>query len=298
MAAFFGQNEYGFSVGYAENIFQGGEDPTSFPRFQLPLEGTLVADITANPVRYMVILALLGLGWWVVSTIFGWLAQGALIGMVDEVDRNGSTSLATGWQVGQERVLPLFMIAFILALPGLVFTLVSLALLYPFFVELLSMSTPDLTRILFSLLELLACLLPLVCLWWLMQMILNLWHKMAARGCVLEGLGTVASLKRGWQILRNHLGYILLTDFFLWIIGGTFSALASLPALILWIPAARAFLQNDWSALAVLSAISVGGYFLAVGVGLGGILTCFNTILWTGLYKACGSRSEVKVSRR
>jgi hypothetical protein len=236
------------------------------------------------------------LGWWVVSTIFGWLAQGALIGMVDELERSGSTSLAAGWQIGQERLLSLFMIALLMTLPGLVVILAALGLLLPFFSELLSTSTPDLTQVVFSLLEVLACLLPLLCIGWFVQMVLNLWHKMAARSCVLEGLGIVASLKRGWQILQNNLGYILLTDFLVWIIGGTYNTAASLPALLLFIPSARAFLHNDWSVLGLTSATLMAGYFLVIGVGLGGILTSFNVTLWTKLYRVFAVKTEVKIS--
>src|SRR5262245_25309829 len=98
MAALFGQSDYSFRVNFTQSLGSpsGGEPSLN------PLEGTILERILENPLPYLLALGGLSLIWWVISTLLGWLAQGALIGMVDEIDRNGSTSLGRGWAVGRQ----------------------------------------------------------------------------------------------------------------------------------------------------------------------------------------------------
>ena len=62
--------------------------------------------------------------------------------------------------------------------------------------------------------------------------------------------------------------------------------MVGIPALLLWIPAAGAFLYEEWSFLAIGSLVAALLYQAIIGLRLGGILTSFNSTLWTKLYKA------------
>jgi hypothetical protein len=73
----------------------------------------------------------------------------------------------------------------------------------------------------------------------------------------------------------------LLNWLILALVGGTFGAIVGIPALLLWIPAAGAFLYDEWSFLAIGSLIAALLYQAIIGLGLGGILTSFNSTLWT-----------------
>jgi hypothetical protein len=282
IAALFGQSDYRFRINFTQSLgsSSGGEPSLN------PLEGRILE----NPLPYLIVLVGLSLSWWVISTFLGWLAQGALIGMVDEIDRTGSTSLRQGWVVGRQHALPLFLIAFILALPLLILLSLGLALLLPFLRQILSQVfysdtfNPDL--FMESLFRLMARLIPLVCIGFFLGVILRLLNLIAARSCILEGLGPLGSLKRGWFLILQNIGYILLNWLILGLVGGTFGAIVGIPALLLWLPAAGAFLYDGWSFLAIGSLVAALLYQVIIGLGLGGILTSFNSTLWTKLYKA------------
>jgi hypothetical protein len=110
--------------------------------------------------------------------------------------------------------------------------------------------------------------------------------------CVLENLAMRASLRRGWSLLRRNLGYTVLNWFVFVVLGSIFSFAAALPALLLLISAGQAFLHNEWTAWAVAAVIGVGVYFVVMSIGVGGILTSFNSTVWTVLFQAFQRKEE------
>ena len=135
-----------------------------------------------------------------------------------------------------------------------------------------------------------ACLFPLICVGGLLSWVLGLLNKMSARSCVLEDLGVFASIKQGWQIMWRNVGYILLTWFALAILGVVFGWSAALPAMVIWVPTARALLHGRLTAASMIGIVVMAGYYVVIAFGVGGILTSFNSTLWTKLYKAFLSR--------
>jgi hypothetical protein len=296
MAALFGQSDYSFRVNYQESVNFPAREGLP-PGFQSPFEGTIFANFFDNPIPYIVAGIFLGLIWWVISNIFGWLARGALIGMVDEADSTGSTSLGNGWKTGLGRLLPLFSIALLLALPMLLIIIPAALWAFQFLYQFKDFFiTPDPEQLLEGILptffSAFACLLPLVCIGALMGFVLNLLNIIAARSCVLENLGVVDSIRRGWQVAVSNIGYTLLNWFLLLALRIIFGFIAAIPALILWIPTARAIMYGHWSAASIASALMMGLYLIIVAVGIGGILSSFNSTLWTKLYKAFRSKEE------
>lgn len=300
VAAIFGQSDYSFNVSYRESIsFPIGETPPT--DFTLPFQNSVFSDFFTsfyqNPIPYIVVGVLLSLVWWVISSIFGWLARGAMIGMVDEADQNGTTSLGTGWKVGVNQLFPLFMIALLLALPMLLI-LIPVAIwgiqfLYQMNDFLTNSSREQAMESFFTtFFSAFACIFPLVCIGGLMGWILSLINIMAARSCVVENLGIINSIKRGTRVMIKSIGYTILTWFLLIVIRSTFGFIAAMPALVLWIPIARAILHGNWSAGAAVSALILAVYFVIVALGLGGIFTSFNATLWTKLYKASVDNME------
>ncbi|MBI5354540.1 MAG: hypothetical protein HZB50_18015 [Chloroflexi bacterium] len=88
----------------------------------------------------------------------------------------------------------------------------------------------------------------------------------------------------------------MLNGIVLIVIGVIFGWIAAIPALIIWVPVARAFLHQNWNTATILAAIFIGFYFFFVAVGLGGILTSFNSALWTKLYKGMVVNENIIVS--
>ena len=231
MAALFGQSDYTFNVNYRESVsYPAGEGLP--PGFQSPFEGTIFANFFENPAPYIIAGIFLSLIWWVISNIFGWLAQGALIGMADEADSTGSTSLGNGWNTGLGRLLPLFFIALVLALPMLLIIIPAALWAVQFLYQFKDLfATPDPEQLLAGMLpaffSAFACLIPLICIGALMGFVLNLLNIIAARSCVLENLGVMDSIKRGWQVAVGNIGYTLLTWFLLLVLQIIFGFIAA-----------------------------------------------------------------------
>lgn len=297
--ALFGQGEYGFSVNYQERYSYPVGEGGNAPNIPNPFENTIVQSFFENPVPFIIVFIILGLVWWLISNFVGWMCQGALIGMVDEIDQSGTTSFGQGWDVGKGRVKNLFLLAIIFAIPQLIVFLPALIAGFWLFSQVFDLFGASFTgnfpppeqmeerfaSIFPTFFGAFACIFPLLCIGGIVGWILGLLNKIAARSCVLENLGVMDSVKRGWNILRKNIGYTLLNWFILAVFSGIFGFAAAMPALILWIPTARAFMHNDWSSATVVTGILTFTYFVIMGAGVGGILTSFNSTLWTKLYK-------------
>lgn len=272
--------------------------------------GDLLVKVLDNPVPYIVAYILLSLVLWILASLICWWSQGALISMVDDVDQQGSTSVKRGWNAGKQRAIPLTIMSVLLALPIAIIALPAIAgvlwLFAPFFdfykamllgktpsqEELQAVFQPLMSNFLLGF----ACIVPSVCIAGILGWLLGLLNKVAARSFVLENLTITDSIKRGWRIARMNLGYVLLNGIVLFVISIAFGWLAAIPALIVWVPVARAFLHQSWTMSTTIAAIVAGLYFLLIAIGLGGILTSFNSTLWTKLYKAMVANENVTIS--
>ncbi|MCG8347828.1 MAG: hypothetical protein MI924_08630 [Chloroflexales bacterium] len=297
--AFVGKGDFGFSVNYQES-FSYPSDPSEIPEIPNPFDNWLFASFFENPLPYIIGFSLLSVIFWIISNFIGWFAHGALIGMVDEIDQVDTTSVRSGWELGKAKVKSLFTLAVVFAIPQLIIFLPAIIIGLVFFFQMFDILgegffTGDLpspeemeakfASILPAFFMGFACLFPTIFLGGIISWAIRIVHIMAARSCVLEHLGVRNSVKRGWHITRYNIGYTLLNWLFLTIISGIIGFMAAFPALVLWIPTARAFMRNEWSTMSIISGILVILYFLVVGVLFGGILSSFNSTVWTKLYK-------------
>jgi len=290
----FGQGEYSFRINYRESYPADQGGLPSMPG------SDLLIKMLDNPIPYIIGFGLLSLMFWIITSLIGWWSQSALISMVDEIDQNGSTSINHGWNAGKQRAVPLTIIAVLFTLPKALINLPVIAggiwLFSQFsdlYKDMLLGRTPSpeemqtvFEPIMSNIFLGFACIVPLVCIAGVLGWCLGLLNKVTARSFVLENLTIVSSIKRGWKITLKNPGNILLNGIVLIVIGVIFGWFAAIPALLLWVPVARAILHQSWTTTTTIAAIVMGFYFLFVVVGLGGILTSFNSILWTKLYRA------------
>ena len=77
----------------------------------------LMLGFVDNPILYVIGFGLLSLALSLLTRVVGWWSKGALIGMVEEADRMGTTSVVSGCRVGTRRAIPLLLISILLGLP-------------------------------------------------------------------------------------------------------------------------------------------------------------------------------------
>jgi hypothetical protein len=219
-------------------------------------------------VAIAIIAVLIGLVLAVIAIFLGTIGRIALIRGTVQADR-GTGSLVFGELFGGS--MPYFWRVFGLAV--LIFLTVLLVVVIPI--------------IIFSIVTLgigLICLLPLFCLliplsWFLMIVI-----EQANIAIVVENLGIMDGLRRGWEVVRANLGPMILMGLILilgvGLIGG---AIIGLPLFLVVIPSALGMAaQTEGSAIAglAITGLCVAAY-LPVVLILNGILTSYTESAWT-----------------
>jgi hypothetical protein len=220
--------------------------------------------------------------------------------MVRDAEKYDNASFHDGCRVGLKRFMPLFLINILLGLPQAALSLPGVIALLWLAIRflaglggLIGGEVPSMEAMqVFAevigpvLLLTIACFLPLLCMAWIIGLILGILNELAARSCVIEDLGVIASIKRGWQLGSRNLGLTSLNFIVLLVARLIYGFVAGLPATILMIPAGMGLLRDGLSPVVVASIIGLILYGLVIGWGVGGILTSLNVTIWTKLYLA------------
>ncbi len=299
--ALVGQGDYRFSVNFQQSSpFPQPTAEGELPDIPNPFENPYVQSFLDNPIPYIVGFVLFAWVWWIIVVFIGWFTKGGLIGMVDEIDQAEQTSLRTGWRVGKRRVVPLFLINLLLGLPQFILFLPVLIWGIWLFLQLFDIFGPAFTTgqmppeleieakfspLLPYIFGGLACFIPLICFGTVLSWALDILSKITARSCVLEDLGPIDSLKRGWAMMWGNIGYSVLHWVLLAVVQFIYGFAAALPALFLLIPMGIAFADGIWTTFSIVAVILLGIYYLIAGIGFGGILNSLNETTWTKLYK-------------
>lgn len=294
LAALFGAGDYATGNVNFNYTFSGDEFPgggRAAEQLERLADSSLVRALIANPLPFIIGAVLIIIAWALIATLVGQLAHGALIRMADVVDQGYAASLGDALRVGAARALPLFLIAFLAALPILLLVGVIIVVITLLFGRVLVARDVEPETMLAAIGGALLCVLPLGMLIFVAGILLNLLVRLAQRVCVIEGLGPLRSLGRAWRLFWRNLGLTLLNWLALAILGGLFGVVASLPALAIALPAFFSFLNSGAIPWLALIGLLVYGFF--VTVLLGGVLTSFNSTLWTLLYRSFVAREAV-----
>ncbi|HMQ31517.1 MAG TPA: hypothetical protein PKD53_12385 [Chloroflexaceae bacterium] len=295
LAAFVGAGD--LSVGGNANVTQrvsvdGGAD---VPPWLADLAASpLVRGFLDNPWPYVIGFGLALVGLSIVAALVGALAHGAMIRVADVADQGYAATAGDGLRAGAARVVPLFLINLILALPVIVGVLVVGGVVAMAVVGVVASTEGganlDPGPMIASLIGLVFCALGFILLLWVVGALLGVWARVAQRVCVIEVRGPLASLGRAWGLIRHNLGLSLLTWLLQAILGGVASFILALPALGLAFPAALALARGGPFPVGLVVALVL--YALLASVIVGGLLTAFNSAMWTVMFRAFVGRER------
>jgi hypothetical protein len=134
-------------------------------------------------------------------------------------------------------------------------------------------------------LAILPVMLGCFCLLIPVMFVLNMIFGQAQRAIVLEDLGVMPSISRGWDIFRANLGPIILMAIILFVIGFVIGLVIAIPILVIVVPAAIAFaVGNAQNTTPLILAGICFCLYLPVAWLLGGILTAYTESAWTLTY--------------
>jgi len=175
----------------------------------------------------------------------------------------------------------MFGLSLILSLPFLIVFVVLAAGLAVFVISASGGSASPGVGALASIPLLLGC----ICLLIPVMFVLGMIFRQSERAIVLEELGVMPAISRGWDIFRANLGPIILMAIILAVIGFVIGLVIAIPVLVIVIPAAIAFaLGNAQNTTPLILAGICFCLYLPVLWLLGGILTAYTESAWTLTY--------------
>jgi hypothetical protein len=135
----------------------------------------------------------------------------------------------------------------------------------------------------------LICLIPLFCVLAIVLWFVGIIVQLAEAAIVIENLGIMDGVRRGWDLAKRNMGPVLIMWLILAVIGFIVGLVIALPILITIVPAAITFgLTNAQSTTVNYAPLIIGllccaAYFPFLLV-LNGILTAYLQSAWTLTY--------------
>src|SRR5258706_6569265 len=175
----------------------------------------------------------------------------------------------------------MFGLSLILAIPLLIFFIVVFAGLILFAFS----ASPGNSSFGVGILVIIPLLIGCVCLFIPVMFVLSMIISQAQRDIVLEDLGVMPSISRGWEIFRANLGPIILMAIILTVIAFIVGLVIAIPILVIVVPAAVAFaIGNAQNSTPLILMGVCFCLYLPVLILLNGILVSYTESVWTLTY--------------
>jgi hypothetical protein len=127
------------------------------------------------------------------------------------------------------------------------------------------------------------CIIPIICLLIPVSLAINVIIEQANVAMVVEELGIMDAIKRGWRVCRENLGPIAVVALIILIGGGIVGFIITLPLILVLLPIFAGFLSNDETVLTTLFATAglMLCCMLPVIIALNGVLQSYIGSVWT-----------------
>jgi hypothetical protein len=255
----------------------GGAGPDLPPQVAQWLEW-----IEQNVVTFVVLVCVLGLVIWLITIAIGAIGKIGLIRGTEQVE-GGAQSLIFGQLFSEGmpyfgRVLGL---SLILILPALLLGLVIAVMVAVAFAA--GAVDPDTAVLGFA--GILPIFICCSCLFIPLMFVLDMIFRQAERAAVLEDLGVMPALARGWEVFKANLGPIIVMAIILGILGLVAGFILALPAFIIIFPAAFAYaIGNAQNSTPIILGVVCFCLYLPILLFLNGILVAYTESAWTLTY--------------
>jgi len=150
---------------------------------------------------------------WLVMLVLGEIGQGGLIANVNEIERDGRPGFGDGWRAGVARVRTLVGMRLLLSIPGILLGLIFVSILVISVVGTAGSAvggrnSDEMIAMLLSAgaIGFLCLVFPLLCVFVIYSIAVGILETFGRRAIMLENLGAVDGIKRGWELFRSRLG--------------------------------------------------------------------------------------------
>ena len=136
-----------------------------------------------------------------------------------------------------------------------------------------------------SMLAIIPVFIGCLCLFIPITLVVGMIFSQAERAIVLEELGVMPAISRGWEVFRNNLGPIILMAIILGVIGLVVGLVVAIPILIIVFPTMLAYVAGGAQSGAPLIFMGICFcLYLPVLLLLNGVLTAYTESAWTLTY--------------
>jgi hypothetical protein len=242
-----------------------------------------------------VLCLLIGLG--IALAVIGVIAQGALITSVGQIEDQGVTSLGQAWSAAARRFWALLGLRIVLALPVLGLIVLAIVLfggsLLPVVLAAArgEQSLDDLLGDVGASLLLLLCSgCVMICVGGIYSILASALQTFGDRAILLENLGVISGLQRGWEVFRSNLFNIILLALVMLVISFVVSLITSLILTLIALPTTIAGLVTSLSEEGAQSStlvLIVLVFIVAALIGalISALVTTFTSAVWTLAYR-------------
>jgi hypothetical protein len=259
------ENKWLFVLGFLAALGSGGGGGGS-SNFRSQAPEDISSQIPGNfsdilnqitPFIFVLICFFIVLG--IILWLLRLVGEAGMIASVDRIEAGEKLTFRDGFRAGTSYLKNMVGLSLVFYGPflvvGLIFAIVGISYAIANFG-----SAADLSIRSFGLAAL--CFIPLACILGIAALVVSFVYPMAQRGIIIEKLGVMDGIRRGWQVLRENLGEIILLAVIFVVIG----FIVGIVALIVAAPLALLFIIP-----AVLAAIQ-GGTAFTVGNIIFGVL--------------------------
>ena len=269
---------------------------------ELPLLDEGNSRLAAALVTLLCILVVLA----IILAVVGVIAQGGLIAGVGQIEEQGSTSFGQAWSAAARRFWALLGLRIVLALPVLGLVVLAVVLLggslLPVAIAVLrGEESPDLGRAGTSLLLLLCSGCVMICAIVIYGVLASALQTFGERAILLENLGVISGLRRGWEVLISNLFNVILLALVLIVLNALFSLITGLVLTALALPATIGGLVSSFSEEGLRTSTLIFTVLLFVltmliGALISALVATFGSAVWTIAY--CQIADTLRRSRQ
>ena len=180
----------------------GGRGASQHAQFTVSRGDRLHPGLVLALVAALVLVVVVAM---LVTAVVGYLSRGALMGMVQEIEERGNTSVPSGLRIGWSRFLHLLAIDVVSAIPVTLAALVMLALsLSPLVLLAAQRTLLTVVGIILTVGFLLATIATLT----IVGLVVTVLRELAGRRCVLEKEGALDCIRAGYRMGGDNLRHV------------------------------------------------------------------------------------------
>lgn len=258
---------------------------------ELPLLDEGDSRLAAALVTLLCILVVLA----IILAVVGVIAQGGLIAGVGQIEEQGSTSFGQAWSAAARRFWALLGLRIVLALPVLGLLVLAVVLLggslLPVAIAVLrGEESPDLGSAGTSLLLLLCSGCVMICAIVIYGVLASALQTFGERAILLENLGVINGLRRGWEVFISNLFNVILLALVLIVLNALFSLITGLVLTALALPATIGGLMSSLSEEGPQTSTIIFTVLMFVLIALisaliSALVATFGSAVWTIAYR-------------